>query len=58
MGFITWISDRLKEPSTWYSIITMLTTAGINIDPELAQGIVSTGIGAASIVMFVTKEKR
>lgn len=58
MGFITWISDRLKEPSTWYSIITMLTTAGINIDPELAQGIVSTGIGAASIVMFVTKEKK
>ena len=58
MGFITWLSDRLKEPSTWNSIITMLTTAGINIDPELAQGIVSTGIGAASIVMFVTKEKK
>lgn len=58
MAFISWLSARLKEPSTWYSIITMLTTAGVNINPELAQGIVSTGIGAASIILFATKEKK
>jgi hypothetical protein len=58
MAFLSWLLDRLKEPSTWYSIITMLTTAGVNIDPDLAQPIISTGVGAASIILFVTKEKK
>lgn len=58
MALLNWLLDRLKEPSTWYSLITMLTTAGVNIDPELAQPIINTGIGAASLIMFITKDKK
>ena len=57
MIFLSWLLERLKESSTWYGIITMLTTAGINIDPELQVQIISTGAGLAGLVAFATKEK-
>ena len=57
MIFLSWLLERLKESSTWYGIITMLTAAGINIDPELQVQIISTGAGLAGLVAFATKEK-
>ena len=58
MAFLSWLLDRLKEPSTWYGVIAMLTSAGVNFDPDLTNQIISAGVGLAGIVAFVTKEDR
>lgn len=58
MAFLSWLLDRLKEPSTWYGVIAMLTSAGVNFDPDLTNQIISAGVGLAGIVAFVTKEKK
>ena len=58
MIFLSWLLDRLKESSTWYGIIAMLTSAGVNLDPELQMQIISAGAGLAGLVAFATKEKK
>ncbi len=58
MALLSWLLDRLKESSTWYGAIAMLTSAGVNFDPELTNQIISAGVGLAGIVAFVTKDKK
>lgn len=58
MIFLSWLLDRLKETSTWYGIIAILTSAGVNLDPELQTQVISSGAALAGLVAFVTKEKK
>lgn len=58
MKVVDWLLDRLDEPSSWAAIAAGLAGAGINIDSGLWQGIVWTGMGIATIVGFVLKEKK
>ena len=58
MAFLSWILERLKEPTTYLGITAILSSAGIALDPELAQSIQSTGLGVAGIILFVLKEKK
>lgn len=50
-----YIIDRLKEPSTWRGLILILSSLGVGIQPELAEGIIAVGVGAAGVVGVVTK---
>lgn len=50
-----YILDRAKEPSTWRGILLFLTAIGVPIAPELANSIVTVGLGLAGIVGMVTK---
>lgn len=52
-----YVLDRLKEASTWRSIIYVLAAIGVPIAPELATQIVAAGMGAAGIVGIVTKDR-
>lgn len=46
--------EKLREPSTWKGIITILVAFGINIEPELREAILTVGlalVGAINIKM-------
>lgn len=49
--------ERLKEASTWRSIIYVLAAAGVPIAPGMAEYIVAAGMGVAGIVGIVAKDK-
>lgn len=50
-----YILARAKEPSTWRGILLFLTAIGVPVAPELANNIVTVGLGLAGIVGMVTK---
>ena len=58
MTFLSWILDRLKEPSTDLGITAMLSAAGYALDPELVKQITAAGVGVSGIILFVLKEKK
>ena len=58
MPFFVWVLDRLKESNTWIGISAILTTVGVNVDPELWKEIASFGVSAAGLVLIVTKEQK
>lgn len=51
----SYILARAKEPSTWRGILLFLTAIGVPVAPELANNIVTVGLGLAGIVGMVTK---
>lgn len=58
MAFLSWLLDRLKEPSTYLGITAMLSAAGYALDPELVKQITAAGVGVSGIILFVLKEKK
>lgn len=58
MAFLSWILERLKEPTTYLGITAILSSAGIALDPELSQNIQTAGLGVAGIILFITKDKK
>lgn len=57
MNALRWAAERLKEANTWYGLSAILTTVGLNVDPELWKEVVSFGVATAGLVAVVTKEK-
>ena len=53
-----WALDRLSEPSTWRGIILILTSAGVNIAPAMADAIIGAGIGICGLVGVLTADKK
>jgi hypothetical protein len=58
MTFFSWILERLKEANTWYGLIAVISSAGVQLDPALTQQIAIVGVGAAGLVGIITKEKK
>ena len=54
----TYLLARLKEPSTWRGIILIMTSAGVGIEPAMADAIIGAGIGLAGLVGVVTADKK
>ena len=50
-----YILDRAREPSTWRGIVLFLTAIGVPVAPELANHIVTAGLGIAGLVGVVSK---
>lgn len=53
-----YILDRAKEPSTWRGAILFLTAIGVPIAPQLAEAIVTAGLGIAGLVGILTPDNR
>lgn len=58
MIFLSWLLDRLKEPTTYLGITAMLSAAGYALDPELIKQISAAGVGVSGLILFVLKEKK
>lgn len=50
--------SRAKEPSTWRGAILFLTAIGVPIAPQLAEAIVSAGLGLAGLVGVLSPDRR
>lgn len=50
-----YILDRAREPSTWRGAILFLTAIGLPIAPQLAEAIVTAGLGLAGLIGIVAK---
>lgn len=53
-----YILDRVREPSTWRGAILFLTAIGVPIAPQLAEAIVTAGLGIAGLVGVLTPDHR
>lgn len=54
---MTYLLERLKEPSSWRGILAMMTAVGVKLHPELQEAIISTGLALIGMVNFFRKEK-
>lgn len=52
-----YLLERMKEASTWRSIIYVLAAAGVPVAPGMAEYIVAAGMGVAGIIGIVAKDK-
>ncbi|CAB4141081.1 hypothetical protein UFOVP413_36 [uncultured Caudovirales phage] len=57
MNSLNWIIDRLKERSTWLGLTALLTSFGVSLKPELAEAIITAGLGLTGLIAVVTKDK-
>ncbi len=53
-----YILDRAREPSTWRGAILFLTAIGVPIAPQMADAIVTAGLGIAGLVGMLTADRR
>lgn len=53
-----YLLSRAKEPSTWRGAILFLTAIGVPIAPQLAEAIVTAGLGFAGLVGILTPDRR
>jgi hypothetical protein len=53
-----YILDRVREPSTWRGAILFLTAIGVPIAPQMAEAIVTAGLGIAGLVGMLTSDHR
>ena len=53
-----YIIDRAREPSTWRGAILFLTAIGVPVAPQMAEAIVTAGLGIAGLVGILTPDSR
>jgi hypothetical protein len=50
--------EALKEPSTWRGILSILTAAGVAIDPDQASAIIAIGMALIGAINIFRKEPK
>jgi hypothetical protein len=55
---LSWVEDRLSEPTTWRGLIGLAAAAGVTISPHNAAVILAAGMGIAGFVGVVTKDPK
>ena len=53
----SYLLARAKEPSSWRGLIFMLTAIGIPVAPQLAEAVVTVGLGLAGLVGVIAPDK-
>jgi hypothetical protein len=56
MKALSYVANRLKEPSTWAGLGTALTGAGVYIRPDLWQEIMGVGMTVSGLIAVLLKE--
>jgi len=57
-ALITALTDRLKEPSTWVGLGSLVTAVGWKIAPDLWQAISVVGMGLGGLMAIILTEKK
>lgn len=53
-----WFSNRLREPSTWAGIVTLVSGAlHMGISDAMAQAITTVGVAVGGLVAIVMQER-
>jgi hypothetical protein len=53
----TFITDRLKERSTWLGFTGLLTAVGVTLEPSQIEAITVAGVAVAALIATFTKDK-
>ena len=53
-----YLLERAQEPSTWRGAVLLATAGGANFAPDLANAIVTAGIGVAGLLGVITKDNK
>lgn len=56
-NMLSWIKERLQEPSSYQGIIGILAAAGYSLNPEMLELIATTAVGLISLIQLGKKEK-
>lgn len=56
-NMLTWIKERLQEPSSYQGIVGLLAAVGYSLNPEALELIASTAVGLISLIQLGKKEK-
>jgi len=51
----SYVLDRLQEKSTWQAIVAILTAVGVQINPDQATLIISTGVSTVAAIVAISK---
>ena len=57
-NILSMLVSRLKEPSTWAGIGTLITGVGIALKPELWQAITAIGLGVGGLLAVLLPEQK
>ena len=49
--------ERLQERTTWLGLTAFATAGGINLAPEVANLVITTGMSIAGLIGVITKDK-
>lgn len=52
-----YILARAKEPSSWRGLFLILTAIGVPVAPEMANAIITIGLGIAGAIGVVAPDK-
>lgn len=52
-----WIAARLKEPTTYGGIASILALIGVQISPEMQSEIITICMGVGGVLMVLMREK-
>lgn len=55
---LDWITMKIKEPSTWVGLGSMVTAAGWQISPEHWNVIASVGMGFGGLMATILSERK
>lgn len=55
---MTYLLNRLKEPSSWAALAAILAGVGLNIEGDLLQHITNIGVALAGLVGFLLADKK
>jgi hypothetical protein len=55
---ITFITDRLKERSTWLGLTGVLTAIGVGLEPSQLEAISVAGVAIAGLIATFTADKK
>jgi hypothetical protein len=54
---ISWLGARLREPSTYAGLATLLGVVGMTLDPGLLKYVSMIGMGIGGIISFALPEQ-
>lgn len=54
---MTWLLERLREPSTWRGLIWLATACGVSLKPDLWEAITAAGMALAGLLGVVLADE-
>jgi hypothetical protein len=53
---MNWLKARLREPSTWGGLISILTLVGVVLSPEQKEAVIGAGVAIGGLLMVFLPE--
>ena len=57
MSLITFVVDRLREPSSYAGFGAVLATAGIHVDDSIVQAVIQVLVSVAGLIAVLMPER-